>query len=142
MAAQVRRLHALHKYMEPCKISIRCDAYTCTSLHAALPMNCSSSISGPSQPVFIGSAISFMCDASDCHNGSTINSYQWVKDGAILTDGGRVSGTTQSTLSVSSVTLQDQGMYQCSAVNVDGISGELSNSAQITVYGMVYHRSS
>eukprot|EP00731_Ephydatia_muelleri_P032592 Em0024g136a len=103
----------------------------------ALPMNCSSSISGPSQPVFIGSTISFMCDASDCHNGSTINSYQWVKDGAILTDGGRVSGTTQSTLSVSSVTLQDQGMYQCSAINVDGISGELSNSTQITVYDVM-----
>ena len=104
-------------------------------------MNASSSISGPSQPVFIGSTISFVCNASGCQNGSTINSYRWVKDGAILTDGGRVSGTTQSTLSVSSVTLQDQGMYQCSAINVDGISGELSNSAQITVYGMVYHRS-
>ena len=33
-----------------------------------------------------------------------------------------MTGSTQSTLSIVSVTLQDQGVYQCSATNVDGLS--------------------
>ena len=46
-------------------------------------------------------------------------------------DGERVSGTTQSTLSILNVTLQDQGMYQCSATNVDGVSALSANSSLI-----------
>ena len=95
-------------------------------------MNASSFIFGPSQPVFIGSTITFMCTSSDGQNGSTIASYQWVKDGVILTGGERVL----STLSITSVTLLDQGMYQCSSINVDGVRGQLSNITQVTVYGM------
>ena len=68
--------------------------------------------------------------------GYTITSYQWIKDGTILTDGVRVSGTTQSTLSVTSVTLLDQGTYQCSATNVDGSNSTLSSGVQVTVTGM------
>ena len=90
----------------------------------------------PTQPALLGANSSLLCALYDGQNGATITSYQWVKDGAILTDGGRVSGTTQSTLSVSSVTLQDQGMYQCSAINVDGVSTGLSNSTLVTVGGM------
>lgn len=99
-------------------------------------MNVSSSISGPSQPAFVGTTVTFVCTASDGQNGATISNYQWVKDGVILTNGGRVSISTQSTLSVIRVTLQDQGMYQCSAINIDGVSTGLSNSTQVTVYGM------
>ena len=74
-----------------------------------------------------------MCTPND---EALVAGYQWVKDGMVLTDGGRVTGTTQSTLSIASVTLLDQGMYQCSATNVDGVSSGLSNVVQVTIYGM------
>ena len=80
-----------------------------------------------------------MCNAS---YGSTITSYQWVKDGLYLADGGRVTGSTQSILTVSSVTLLDQGTYQCSAINVEGSNSSLSNGIQLTVIGMSNHTSS
>ena len=80
--------------------------------------------------------MSLQCIPSDGQNGATIVSYQWVKDGMVLTDGVRVTGTTQSTLSIASVTLLDQGMYQCSATNVDGVSSGLSNTVQVSVSGM------
>ena len=80
--------------------------------------------------------MSLQCIPSDGQNGATITSYQWVKDGMVLTDGGRVTGTTKSTLSIASVTLLDQGMYQCNATNVDGVSSGLSNTVQVSVSGM------
>ncbi|KAL5510746.1 hypothetical protein EMCRGX_G006347 [Ephydatia muelleri] len=102
-----------------------------------LPLDMSGPVLYPTQPALLGANSSLLCALYDGQNGATITSYQWVKDGAILTDGGRVSGTTQSTLSVSSVTLQDQGMYQCSAINVDGVSTGLSNSTLVTVGDVV-----
>ncbi|KAL5510758.1 hypothetical protein EMCRGX_G006359 [Ephydatia muelleri] len=95
----------------------------------ALPLNVSSSIPNTSQPLFVGFNITLACKASDGQNGTTITSYQWVKDGVILFDGERVSGTTQSTLSILNVTVLDQGMYQCSATNVDGVSALSANSS-------------
>eukprot|EP00731_Ephydatia_muelleri_P032581 Em0024g125a len=97
----------------------------------ALPLNVSSSIPNTSQPLFVGFNITLACKASDGQNGTTITSYQWVKDGVILFDGERVSGTTQSTLSILNVTVLDQGMYQCSATNVDGVSALSANSSLI-----------
>ena len=109
---------------------------TCTFLHVALPLNVPSSILLPSQPAFVGSNITLLCNPNDGQNGTTITSYQWVKNGVVLTDGGRVTGSTQSTLSIVSVTLQDQGVYQCSATNVDGVTSSLSNTLFVTIYGM------
>ena len=43
-----------------------------------------------------------------------------------------MTGTTQSTLSIANVTLLDQGMYQCSATNVDGIN-DISVAVQVAI---------
>ena len=77
-----------------------------------------------------------MCTAIDGHSGATVTSYQWYKNGVALANGENVSGTTQSTLSVSSVTLLDQGTYQCSATNVDGYNSTLSSGVQVIITGM------
>eukprot|EP00731_Ephydatia_muelleri_P032638 Em0024g182a len=95
----------------------------------ALTLSVSNSLLGTSQPAFSGSNITFVCTANDGHNGATVTSYQWYKNGVALNNG----GTIQSILSVSSVTLQDQGTYQCNAINVEGSSSSLSNGIQLTV---------
>ena len=42
-----------------------------------------------------------------------------------------MTGSTQSTLSIVSVTLQDQGVYQCSATNVDGLTSVSTNTSLV-----------
>jgi len=60
-------------------------------------------------------------------------SYQWVKYGTnYLTDGGKISGATNSTLSISNVLKADQGNYSVVITNiVDG--AVTSSSATLTV---------
>ena len=95
-------------------------------------MNVSSSILFPSQPAFVGSNITLLCNPNDGQNGATITSYQWVKNGVVLTDSEMVTGSTQSTLSIVNVTLNDlQGVYQCSATNVDGLSSVSTNTSLV-----------
>eukprot|EP00731_Ephydatia_muelleri_P032625 Em0024g169a len=94
----------------------------------ALTLSVSNSLLGTSQPAFIGSNITFVCTANDGHNGATVTSYQWYKNGVVLNNGGTIH-----TLSVSSVTLLDQGTYQCNAINVEGSNSSLSNGIQLTV---------
>ena len=79
----------------------------------------------------------FTCAPNDGVGGATITSYQWVKNGAVLSNGGRVTGATQSTLSVSSVMPQDQGVYQCSVTNVDGLSSLSVGTSMLVVGEMV-----
>ena len=62
----------------------------------------------------------FSCTSNDGVGGATITSYQWVKNGVALSNGGRVTGANQPTLSISNVMPQDQGLYQCNVTNVDG----------------------
>ena len=76
----------------------------------------------------------FTCTPNDGLGGATITSYQWIKDGVALSNGGRVSGATQTTLSVSNVMPQDQGLYQCNVTNVDGVSS-LSVPTSLLVVG-------
>jgi hypothetical protein len=60
-------------------------------------------------------------------------SYQWVKYGTnYLTDGGKISGATNSTLTISNVLKADQGNYSVIITNVaDGVV--TSSSATLTV---------
>lgn len=44
-------------------------------------------------------------------------SYQWLKDGNILNDGGTISGATTNELSISSAVLSDAGLYSCVVSN-------------------------
>ncbi|WP_020526092.1 immunoglobulin domain-containing protein [Cytophaga aurantiaca] len=87
---------------------------TCTpkaiSTGATLTLASSSSI--VSQPVSktacTGSSIVFTCNAT----GGSLT-YQWRKDGTVLTDGGNISGATTFTLTLSSIALVDAGDYTC-----------------------------
>ena len=58
-------------------------------------------------------------------------SYQWQKDGVILSDGGRVSGATSATLQISGVQAGDAGGYRSVVSNSSGSAA--SNSATLSV---------
>ncbi|MEI7658967.1 MAG: immunoglobulin domain-containing protein [Phycisphaerae bacterium] len=51
--------------------------------------------------------------------------YQWRRNGTALTSGGRVSGATTSSLSITAVTSADQGTYDCV---VTGVCGSVTSS--------------
>ena len=110
--------------------------FTIKPLVSVLPLDMTGPVLYPTQPALLGANSSLLCALYDGQNGATITSYQWVKDGVMLTDGGRVSGTTQSTLSIINVMPLDQGLYQCSAINVDGVSTGLSDRTLVTASGM------
>ena len=60
-------------------------------------------------------------------SGSEPISYQWLKDGVPLQDGGRVSGSNDSMLMVEPVEGDDFGGYQCNASNdVDQVLSEVA----------------
>ena len=42
-------------------------------------------------------------------------SYQWYKDGSLISDGGHISGAATSTLVIDNVALSDEGVYHCAA---------------------------
>jgi hypothetical protein len=43
-------------------------------------------------------------------------SYQWYKNGVVLSNGGKISGVNRSTLQIANVDLSDEGNYYCRAV--------------------------
>jgi hypothetical protein len=92
-----------------CEVSGTCTPKA-VSHGATLTLAATSSI--VSQPVSktacTGSSTVFTCNAT----GGSL-SYQWKKDGAILTDGGNVSGSTTFSLTLSSLTLADAASYTC-----------------------------
>ena len=78
----------------------------------------------------------FLCITNDGVGGATITSYQWVKNGVALTNGGRVTGANEPTLSISNVMPQDQGLYQCNVTNVDGATS-LSTATTLLFVGEI-----
>jgi hypothetical protein len=57
--------------------------------------------------------------------------YQWQKNGTNLVEGGNISGTTNSTLAIASVSAVDAGIY--SAVVSDGYASVTTSNAVLTV---------
>ena len=64
--------------------------------------------------------------------GTGTLSYQWLKDGTNLADGGTISGSTTPTLTVSGAQTNDNGSYQAVVSNAYGTS--TSSVARLTVY--------
>jgi len=56
--------------------------------------------------------------------------YRWRKDGVPLSDGGRISNSATSTLTISSVTDDDEGYYSCVVVGQNTVE---SNTASLRV---------
>ncbi|RLD58977.1 MAG: hypothetical protein DRJ05_07085 [Bacteroidetes bacterium] len=76
--------------------------------------------------IIVGTDIFFLVEAE----GANLN-YQWRKDEEILIDGGNISGSTTNELSISSVTYDDAGTYDC---NVTGSCGEvISDDAILSI---------
>ncbi len=69
--------------------------------------------------IIVGTDIIFSLEAE----GSSL-SYQWRKDEVTLTDGGNISGSTTNELSISSVSFDDAGNYDCI---VSGSCGEITS---------------
>ena len=65
------------------------------------------------QFVSVNGSLSLTCNVS----GSEPISYQWLKDGELLQDDGRVSGSNASVLVVDPVEGNDFGGYECNASN-------------------------
>ena len=74
-----------------------------------------------------GSDVTFSVTAT----GTAPLSYQWQKDGVNLNDGGRISGATTATLTITGVTESDEGGYRCVVTNSAGTA--TSNTATLTV---------
>ncbi len=56
----------------------------------------------------------------------TISTYQWYKDGTVLSDGGKYSGTTTAQLTISDVVQSEAGSY---TVKISGECGDITSGA-------------
>ena len=74
-----------------------------------------------------GSNVSFSVTAT----GTKLLIYQWQKDGVNLSDGGSITGATTTTLTITGVTLSNEGDYRCVVTNSAGT--DTSNTATLTV---------
>jgi subtilisin-like proprotein convertase family protein len=100
-----------------------------TSAVAVLAVIGPPTISGQpvSRTVIVGTNVSFFVAAS----GAGPLGYQWRKGTTILSDGGRITGSGNSLLSISSVQTNDAGGYQVIVTNLAG--GVTSSVATLTV---------
>ncbi len=65
--------------------------------------------------------------------GGQPQTYQWRKNGATLTDDAHITGALTDTLNISTVSLVDNGLYDCVITNACGAA--TSNQARLTVIG-------
>lgn len=79
------------------------------------------------QTVTVGGAATFTVAAS----GNPAPSYQWLKDGAAITNRANVSGATTSILTITSASASDAGNYSVTASNSAGSA--TSTAAALTV---------
>ncbi len=77
---------------------------------------------GPSnQAVLLGSNVTFSATAT----GSAVLGYQWTFNGLPLTDGGRVTGSSTTNLTIANVQTNDAGNYQVVVTNSYGTAASL-----------------
>jgi len=81
-----------------------------------------------SQSVYVGDAAMF----SVAVFGAKPLFYQWQKNGTNLVDGGNLAGSTNATLSLTGVSLDDAGTYAVSVTNEFGSTNSTSAVLQVT----------
>ncbi|MDB6110726.1 MAG: hypothetical protein JWR69_2476 [Pedosphaera sp.] len=80
-----------------------------------------------SQSVFVNGSVAFSAVAS----GTTPLFYHWQKDGQDLANGGRISGATGGTLTITGLQTNDAGNYQLMVTN--GYAAATSSVATLTI---------
>ena len=55
-------------------------------------------------------------------SGSPTPLYYWQKDGAPLSNGGRISGANTDALAIAGVVAGDEGTYSCLVSNIAGVA--------------------
>ncbi|MDB6029294.1 MAG: hypothetical protein JWM68_5517, partial [Verrucomicrobiales bacterium] len=101
---------------------------TATSLPAFLAVNDPVIVSSPvSRTNVAGTTATFTASA----NGTAPLSYRWQKGASFLANGGNISGATNATLTVSSVSQADATLY--SVVVSNSFGTQTSSSASLTV---------
>jgi sugar lactone lactonase YvrE len=83
------------------------------------------------QPASRANVVGTMATFSVGVGGVTSSSYQWLKNGAVMTNGGNISGSTAATLILNNVQHADAASY---AVVVTNVAGSVTSSpAMLTV---------
>lgn len=80
------------------------------------------------QTAALGATTTFVIAAT----GGTPMTYQWHKDGAVLTNSTRISGVTTNTLRITGVTCADAGTYSCTALNSCGEDDSATAALSVT----------
>ncbi len=66
----------------------------------------------------------------------TPETYKWYKDGSPLSDGGNISGSETATLTITTVSENDEGLYLCKVNNDSGVEVE-SASAPLAIQALI-----
>ncbi|MDP4275538.1 MAG: immunoglobulin domain-containing protein, partial [Bacteroidota bacterium] len=114
-----------------CTVTGTCSS--ATSNPAKLSVNAATLINTQpvSQTICSGSNVSFSVAAT----GTTPLTYQWQKDGANLSDGGNISGSSTSALQINNADNTNAGAYRCVVHSACG-TDVTSNAANLTFYSL------
>ncbi len=112
-----------------CVVTGQCGS--ATSATANLTLKAATSIT--QHPASASVAREATVQFSAAATGENTISYQWQKDGGNLSNGGRFSGVTTPTLTITDVKSTDAGLYRCVATAECGSAA--SNTATLTVSG-------
>jgi hypothetical protein len=109
------------------------DDETINSEPALLTVHTLVGISTQPEPVDlkVGETAQFPVDAI-----GSITSYQWYKDSEPLSDANNVSGSLTNTLTISNVSLDDEGMYKCEIVG--SCNTEITDEVTLSINTGVY----
>ena len=99
-----------------CEILSDCGSTESNSVILTVDDSTAISVHPINQSVVQGSTASFSISAT-----GIITAYQWQKDGAVLTNGGNISGATSSLLTIGNLALTDAGSYRCIVTGKCGI---------------------
>jgi len=100
-------------------IQARYDEGVSSGVCAIAPEYCSTTPTITQQPASIGVVLGETASFNIVASGGGL-SYQWKKDGANLSNGGRISGATTATLQITNVEVGDNGGYSCDVSNSHG----------------------